>query len=619
VASKAVVIGSGAGGSVAAYTLVQAGWDVTVLEKGVDHFGQANLTAEPIGPPHFGSDEVKESLRHFSDADAFAEPRTFRGKAGDTPFVGNVNHLPTGVGGGTMHWDAKTPRFWEVDFHLASTYGVPAGSSLADWPITYADIEPYYTRTEHMLGVQGDATKHPDFLQKQTPRSKPYPMAPGPQQLDSVVIADGAKTLGYKPFPFAMAANSVDGYDGRPACVNCGLCSGFGCPNQSRGGAAVTFLRKALQGGAQLITEAFAFKVETNGRKATGVRYLDVSKWPQRKEKVEHADLVVLALSPIETARLALLSGIGNSSDQVGRNLMFHWFTYAFGVSPTRLHGYMGRASTQTMEDFVVPDTVTGKALGLPYLRGGNLELGGTSWPIAEATTIGVFIRGRMHKDFMRVSPIRDRIMAITMGGEDMPTADKRVDLDPTVKDVYGFPVARVTYSPHNFELVSQATIGPKLAAILKAAGALAAGFIPRNPPVALPGLSTVPSGAHIMGTMRMGDDPKSSVVDHTGRMHDLDNVLVTDGGVFPSASGHNPTLTIMSVAWHSMDSFLGAATPATAAKAVPTQVHGEGAELPATGAKENAALALGATAAGLAGVRAVTKNQADSEAPSGP
>jgi choline dehydrogenase-like flavoprotein len=201
----------------------------------------------------------------------------------------------------------------------------------------------------------------------------------------------------------------------------------------------------------------------------------------------------------------------------------------------------------------------------------------------------------------MRLSPIRDRIMAITMGGEDWPTADKRVDLDPTVKDIYGFPVARVTYAPTNFELASQAYIGPKLAAILKAAGALVAGFIPRNPPAALPGLSTVPSGAHIMGTMRMGTDPKTSVTDRTGRLHDLDNVLVTDGGVFPTSSGHNPTLTIMAVAWHSMDAFLGTTTPA-GKRAIPVAVEGAHHELPATGRGVDAGLALGAVAAGLAG-----------------
>jgi gluconate 2-dehydrogenase alpha chain len=461
-----------------------------------------------------------------------------------------------------------------------------------------------------MLGVQGDADKHPDFLKKAAPRSAPYPMKPGPQQLDSVVIAGGAKTLGFHPFPFAMAANS-EPRDGRPACVNCGLCSGFGCPNQSRGGAAVTFLRKALQSGkARLVTEAFAFKVETNGRTATGVRYLDVSTWPQRTEKVESADLVVLALSPVETARLALMSQIGNSSGLVGRNLMFHWFTYAFGVSPNRLKGYMGRAATQTVEDFMIPDIVAAKAFGLPYLRGGNLELGGTSWPIAEATTIGVFIRGRAHKEFMRLSPIRDRIMAITMGGEDWPTLDKRVDLDPTVKDIYGLPVARVTYNPTTFELASQAYIGPKMAAILKAAGAIVAGFIPRSPPAALPGLSNVPSGAHIFGTMRMGDDPKTSVTDRTGRMHDFDNILVTDGSVFPTSSGHNPTLTIMAVAWHSMEHFLGTAT-ANAAKATPTKVLGEHAELPATGLDRNVTeVALGAAAAGLIARSAVHKTQ---------
>src|SRR5207302_1506242 len=109
--------------------------------------------------------------------------------------------------------------------------------------------------------------------------------------------------------------------------------------------------------------------------------------------------------------------------------------------------------------------------------------------------TIGVFLRGHQHKDFMRLSPIRDRIIAITMGAEDWPTPDKRVDLDPAVKDIYGFPVARVTYAPTNFELASQANLIPKLTAIIKAAGALVAGSIPENPPVGLPGLSTGAAG----------------------------------------------------------------------------------------------------------------------------
>jgi LPXTG-motif cell wall-anchored protein len=118
-----------------------------------------------------------------------------------------------------------------------------------------------------------------------------------------------------------------------------------------------------------------------------------------------------------------------------------------------------------------------------------------------------------------------------------------------------------------------------------------------------------VPSGAHIFGTMRMGNDPKTSVTDATGRMHDYDNILVTDGSVFPTSSGHNPTLTIMAVAWHSMEHFLG--TAGATAKPAATNLLGEHSELPATGMKQNAAgLALGAAAAGLAGVRFIKKEE---------
>jgi len=619
-AGKAVVVGSGAGGSVAAYVLAAAGWEVVVLEKGVDRYG--DLVG--LGPPLFANDELKETVRYFSDADTFAEPRTFRPSAsdGDRTFVGLVDQLATGVGGGTMHWDAKTPRFWEIDFHLATTFGVPAGTTLADWPLSYAELEPYYSAVESVIGVQGDAASHPDFMREpssrvpggaaQAPRSGPYPMAPGPQQLDSTLLAEAARSLGYQPFPFAMAANSVP-RDGRPACVNCGMCSSFGCPNQSRGGAAVTFLHRALEAGARLVTEAFAYRVATAGSRATGVHYLDVSGWPQRRERFEAADLVVLALSAVETARFALMSGIGG--DLVGRNLMLHWFTYGFGTAPTRMHAYRGRASTQTLEDFVIPDTTAGRAVGLPYLRGGNLELGGSTWPIAEATYLNPALKGKEAKDWMRLSPIRDRILAITMGAEDWPTADKRVDLDPVVKDIYGFPVARVTYSPTNFELQSQAYIGPKLAAIIKKAGALYSGWISVTAPPtgvpgspAPPGLSNVPSGDHVMGTMRMGDDPRTSVTDPAGRIHGTDNVVVTDGSVFPTSSGHNPTLTIMAVAMHSLHRLLGLPLPgATKSAGAP--------RLPATGASAGWQEGAGAAAAAGAAALALAR-RADAPAP---
>ena len=143
----------------------------------------------------------------------------------------------------------------------------------------------------------------------------------------------------------------------------------------------------------------------------------------------------------------------------------------------------------------------------------------------------------------MRASAFREHLAAIQMVGEDMPQLANRVDLDPEIRDVYGFPVPRITHSSHPFELASSDFLGPKLAAICSAApGAVASQVLP---PTTLGGAVGT---AHIMGTARMGDDPSSSIVDPWGRVHDLDNVYLADGSVFVSAGGFNPTLTIMAL-----------------------------------------------------------------------
>jgi choline dehydrogenase-like flavoprotein len=562
-----IVVGSGAGGSVAAWELARSGHPVLVLEKGrqlLPGLGDAG----GIGPVPFGNDEVKAG-RFFENQDVTLEPRTGRSQAEaaqgiERSFVGDINSLPTTVGGGTVHWDAKVPRFWRQDFKGLSLYGPVPGANVADWPLTYDDLAPYYDEIEARLGVQGDVDRMPHRTLSQAPRSRQFPMPPNPPMYVGKLLAEGAARLGYTAYPFPMAVNSRV-FDGRPSCNSCGFCSGFGCPISARGGAAVSFLHHALRSGAELRPRCFVHRVDVarGGRRALGVSYLDAAG----VERHERADVVILALSAIETARLALLSssvdhpdGLGNRSGQLGRNLMFHFFTVAGAFFPDAPHAWRGPSTTFTIDDFVGPEaTPEAKAAGLPYLKGGICEVGGTTTPgpLSEAQLYSSVPGswGLPLKQAMRAAPWRQHIAGLSMVGEDMPQEANRVDLDPTVRDVYRFPVPRITRSAHGFELAASEYYGPKLAAVCGAApGATGSGFLPVGTISEATGGSAsavagAASTAHVMGTARMGEDPVRSVVDSWGRMHELDNVYVADGSVFVSAGGFNPTNTIMALA----------------------------------------------------------------------
>ncbi|MGI8662362.1 MAG: GMC family oxidoreductase [Acidimicrobiales bacterium] len=615
--SSVIIIGSGAGGSVAAWELTRAGHAVVVFEKGRNLLPGLG-SADGPGAGAFGNDEVKAG-RFFENADVNLEPRTARTQAEassgvERSFTGDVNSLPTTVGGGTIHWDAKVPRFWRQDFEGLSRYGPVPNANVADWPLSYDDLAPYYDEIERQLGVQGDVTQMPARTLQEAPRGA-FPMPPNPPMYAGSLLAAGAAAVGATAYPYPAAINS-EPFDGRPRCNSCGFCSGFGCPISARGGAAVSFLHHALQAGAELRARCFVHRVELapGGARATGVAYLD----PDGIERHERADIVILAPSSIETARLAQLSatsdhpdGLGNRSGQLGRNLMFHFFTVAGALFPENPHAWRGPSTTFVIDDFVGPDIVpAGTALGLPYLKGGICETGGTPTPgpLSEAQfyTSVAPIFGSALKELMRTSFWRGHVAGLSMVGEDLPQLANVVDLDPGIRDVYGFPVARITHSAHLFELVASAFYGARLAALCAASpGALGAAFLPIATLGELTGDQALTAGpastAHIMGTARMGDDPSTSVVDAWGRMHDLDNVYVADGSVFTSSGGFNPTLTIMALSLRMARHLAGGGATDPSSGGPP-----DAQQLPATG--REAATALLGGAAGVATAAALRK-----------
>ena len=561
-ATKSIVVGSGPGAAVAAMVLAEGGHDVTILEKGRNYFSE--LVSACPGTV-FSNDELK-SDRNFAEADPIAEPRVFRTSPSDAhPFVGSVQALPQTVGGGAVHWDAKTPRYWDIDFKKLSLLGPITGAAIEDWPFSYDEIAPAYSEIETLIGVQGDVAALPELTLSHAPRSGSFPMPPGPAQYSSLVVAKGCERIGLHPFPAAMAINSR-AYDGRPVCNNCGFCSDYGCPIVARIGALAP-LRRALLAGAELSDRSWVVSIEWSGRRATGVSVMDESG---RRHSLS-ADLVVVGANPIETVRLALLSRLPDPHGATGRHLMFHWFTDGSGIFfDERLHAYRGRDHTHDIDDFADPDfpgaRKAANAAGLPYFRAGKVEMGGSDRPLGEAQEYQQILSyvephkpfGTAFKQLMRASLLRDRLLGLVLMGEDLPYPTNLVDLDPVHRDFRGLPVPRVTYSPGRYELAAQAFYMPWLTKMLDAAGAQVSIAVPQQSSSRFPiSAGNVPQTDHMMGGMRMGTDPATSVTDATGRHHQLDNVFIADGSVFPSSGGHNPTLTIMATALHNARQWL--------------------------------------------------------------
>ena len=429
---SAIIIGSGPGGATAAEVLTRAGWDVVIMEKGRNHLLDPDDLTRPAGD--YSNDEIKFISRYFLGPDPLVEPRAFRLSAadGEHTHVGEVNSIPTTVGGGGTHADGKVPRFREEDFGIFSTYGPQEGAAVDDWPLDYAELEPYYTEVERAIGVSGRGGANPFAAW----RSGPYPMPPGAPMYGATLSSAAAEKVGLHPYEAPTAANSI-AYDGRPACNNCGFCAFFGCPIHAKGDPVALLTRAMATGRAELMAETYVSRIVTEGRRATGVEFVD----RDGATHIREADMVIVAGGAIETPRLLLLSGLDHPA--LGKYLMVHFQTIVVGHFPDmRLHPHKGRSVTHVHDDAMVQDDRARQAAadaGLPWFRGGLVEHSGGGLPIMEARHSPW---GRHHAQAMRESNLRERMWAFIMQGEDLPYATNTVDLSPSIRDARGFPVA---------------------------------------------------------------------------------------------------------------------------------------------------------------------------------
>lgn len=535
----ALIIGSGPAGASVASILCANGRKVLVLEAGPNYFDGLDDPRSDRPLVRMSGDDLKMGARGLLTPSVHIFPRTYREQDsdGDRVGVGSYEVLPQTVGGASTHSDLKFPRFTPVDFELGSRLGAVSGANFADWPISYAELEPFYTYVEYSAGVQGLDGADPN----QPPRSKPYPMPPGVPEYGALLIADGAHKLGYTAFPAPTCVNSRP-YNGRPACRDCGMCGGFGCPINAKGSSAVTSLRKALlSGNCQLWAETRVLRLVRQGGKSEIAGVEAVLSDGSRRTFT--ADRYVLACNAIEDARLVLLSepgGLGNSNGLVGRNLLLHAKQIVFGIFNQRVHCHRSRSSTYFMTDFRGVPNDPSRPLG------GIVEIGGNGTPMLEASLYWSALRvpvGARLKAMLRQGPGRDRGVSMSLYHEDAPQLTNRIDLDPAVRDLNGLPVARLTYKAHAFEMNAAAFYTPKMLDIMMASGAKYAAIIPKGDGKNPPGT------AHLHGTLRFGKNPATSVCRSDGRFHEVGNLYACGGSLFPTSSGYSPTLTIASLA----------------------------------------------------------------------
>jgi choline dehydrogenase-like flavoprotein len=350
------------------------------------------------------------------------------------------------------------------------------------------------------------------------------------------------------PGPLAIITRA---YMGRTGCVNCGMCSGYGCHVRARSSSAVTVLPIAVSTGkCEIRAHSYVREISVDERgRVTGAVYFDA----QRREVFQKAKAVVLSANAGESARLLLMSksnrfpdGLANSSGLVGKYLMLGGFANANGLFEHPLNDYKGVVSGAAIVDYVPSDRARG------FYGGGRLTARGYDTPISyglRGLSPGSPRWGAGYKQALR-DEARHK-MNVSCYVTQLPVETNRVDLDPSVKDEWGLPAMRITSTSHPDDFKNMEFFRQKSLEILEAAGATRVWASP---------VSDSMGGAHNRGTCRMGNDPKTSVVDKFHRAHDVPNLFVVDGSSFVTGGRNHPTMTIQALAFRAAENLVRAA-----------------------------------------------------------
>lgn len=560
-----VTVGAGWTANILAWKLTRAGHRVVSIEQGPWRFANPDF--------RWNHDSLRYSVRKAMMQNLSEETWTWRPHPGAPSLpmrMYGAFHPGHGVGGSAMHWSAMLWRFTPYDFKYRSyyleKYGpeiFPPNSTVKDWPITYAELEPYYDAFEYDIGASGQAGNlHGVLLEGgnpfEGPRSRPYPLPPLTRTIPSYLFADACEALGYHPFPQPSGILSEAYTDPfgrtRSGCLYCGFCTRFGCEVDAKSTGVTTHLPLALETGRYEVradSKVLHVNVNDDGL-ATGVTYVDRITG---EEHVQPADVVVLSGYTLSNVRQLLLSrgrahpnGIGNDRGQVGKNCTHQlWQNPITGVfDGRRFNLFAGNTSTINVIYDFYGNNLDHAELG--FIGGSQAFAAiGEREPLTSAAALpvgGGQSWGQPFKEALRRH--WDSFFPITIQGESPAYDMFFYDLDPVYRDSHGLPLLRFTFDWTENERRLYRFMAARTREIMDAMGPTATDFQEALGNYVLHAYQST----HMTGGAIMGDDPGDSVTNKYGQVWDTPNVFVTGAALYPQNPAANPTGTLCALAY---------------------------------------------------------------------
>ena len=564
-----VIIGGGWTGLLLAKEVAQrTGLSVTVLERG-----------RPRGMAEYETcmDELDWPIGHRMMVNAAEETVTVRHDMSQRALpvrrLGSF-HPGMGVGGAGEHWGAVSYRYspdvFNIRFRIIERYGesrIPADSSIRDWPISYEELEPFYTHTDRLMGISGKAgniqgrrVEGGNYFEG--PRSEEFPNPPLKRPYLTTLVHEGMESLGYHPYPTPSAALSQtytnpDGVTRGP-CAFCGYCAHFGCMVGAKAQPTNTLLPVLNRlSNFSLKTSSWVRRIRVQDGKAVGVEFTNENG----EEFFQPAGVVILSTFTLNNSRLLLLSKIGEPyNPRAGTGTLGANFTHQvsggaarlFFDQPLNLFMGAGGAGT-TMHDF---DGDVLDHSNLPFMRGGILHMSVTgSLPISGfGNNLPSHVKARWGSEWKKESIHSfDRTARLSFSGEHLAYKGNYVDLDPVYKDKFGDPLLRLTIDWTDNERKMVEFMSAKAVEIGRAMGAKEV-----RPAGPVGHYDTVRyQSTHIQGGTGMGTLPRDSVVNKYGQHWQVPNLFVTGSSVYPQNAAPNPTLTVVALAYHTADALI--------------------------------------------------------------